>query len=288
MASNRIDVVSAQAARNIAEIQLNRLLHFPSEDPFVTEETGLGEFEFISGEQMQSYLGSKWVFKIFRKFVAEVAMRNAPEIRQIEALITAQKKALGSAKRAMFGMPTVALRGDYEKRFSKTGAGSDVIMAPPADDDVNWSLGLNLSIPLFSGGYKLSAYLQARVELNQLELEKESLKEKIEQNVRTALHMAGASYAAIGFSRDAAEVAGKNLELVTDSYQRGVASILDLLDAQNTALISELQAANAVFDFYVDMMRVQRAAGVFVFTLSEEERKKLRLELEEYYQKAGF
>jgi outer membrane protein TolC len=200
----------------------------------------------------------------------------------------AQKRALSSAKRAVFGMPTLALSGDIEKKFSEEGAGSDVFMEPPTDDDVNWSVGLNLSIPLFSGGYKLAAYSQARTELKQLEIQKASIEEKIEQNVRAALHAAGASFAAIGFSRDAAEVARKNLELVTDSYQRGTASILDLLDAQNTVLISEQQVANAVFDFYADMMKVQRAAGVFVFMLSEEEQMKLRQELDEYFKEEGF
>jgi outer membrane protein TolC len=288
LASNRIDVVSAQSARNIAEMQLNRLLNHPSEEPFLTEEADLDDFETVSGEQMQRYLGNKWAFKIFRKFVVEAALENSPELRQIEASILAQERALSSAKRAMFGIPTLALSGDVKKRFSEEGAGSDIYVAPPTDDDVNWNVGLSLSIPLFSGGYKLSAYSQAKTELRQLEILKASLEEKIEQNTRAALHTAGASFAAIGFSRDAAEVARKNLDLVTDSYQRGVASILDLLDAQNTALISEQQAANAIFNFYADMMRVQRAAGIFVFMLSEEEQRELSQELDEYFKGAGF
>jgi outer membrane protein TolC len=288
LASNRIDVVAAQSTRNIAEMQLNRLLHYPSEDPFLTEEADLDDFEVISSERMQRYLGNKWTFKIFRKFTVKAALRNSPELSQIEALIAAQKRALSSAKRVVFGIPTLALSGNVEKKFSEEGAGADVYIAPPADDDVNWSVGFNLSIPLFSGGYKLSAYSQAKTELRQLEIQKASIEEKIEQNTRAALHTAGASYAAIGFSRDAAEVARKNLELVSDSYQRGVASILDLLDAQNTALVSEQQAANAIFNFYADMMRVQRAAGIFVFMLSEDEQMKLRQELDEYFKKAGF
>jgi len=288
LASNRIDVVSAQSTRNIAEMQLNRLLHYPSEEPFLTEETDIDNFEVISSERMQRYLGNKWVFKIFRKFTVETALKNSPELRRIDALIAAQKRALSSAKRAMFGIPTIALSGNIDKKFSETGAGSDVYIAPPAADDVNWSVGLNLSIPLFSGGHKLSSYSQAKTELRQLEIQRASIEEKIEQSTRAALHTAGASFAAIGFSREAAEVAHKNFDLVSDSYQRGVASILDLLDAQNTALISEQQAANAIFNFYADMMRVQRAAGVFVFMLSDEEQSRLRHELDQYFKEAGF
>ncbi|MFW9817779.1 MAG: TolC family protein, partial [Candidatus Thorarchaeota archaeon] len=158
LASNRVDVVSAQATRNIAEMQLNRLLHYPSEDPFMTEEADLDDFEVISSQQMQRYLGNKWAFKVFRMFTVETALKNSPELRQLNASIAAQKRALSSAKRAMFGIPTLALTGDVEKRFSTEGAGSDIKLEPPTDDDVNWSIGLSLSIPIFSGGSKLASY----------------------------------------------------------------------------------------------------------------------------------
>ena len=69
-----------------------------------------------------------------------------------------------------------------------------------------------------------------------------------------------------------AEAARRNLELVSDSYERGVVSIVDLLDAQNAALVSDQVAANAVFDFLIDLMEVQRSAVNFDFFLSAADR----------------
>ena len=75
-----------------------------------------------------------------------------------------------------------------------------------------------------------------RLALQALKLQRDATRETVEQRIRSAMHAVGASYAAIGLSRDAAQAAAENLELVTDSYSRGVVSILTLLDAQNASL----------------------------------------------------
>ena len=65
--------------------------------------------------------------------------------------------------------------------------------------------------------------------------------------------------AGITLSEDAAIAAARNLELVEDAYGRGTVSIIELLDAQNAAILAEEGAANAVYDFLLDLMEVERA-----------------------------
>jgi outer membrane protein TolC len=50
---------------------------------------------------------------------------------------------------------------------------------------------------------------------------------------------------------------------VSDAYAGGTVSITTVLDAQNAALSSAESAANAVHDFLLDLMRVERAMGRF-------------------------
>ncbi|MGH7849073.1 MAG: hypothetical protein ACREOP_02115, partial [Thermodesulfobacteriota bacterium] len=64
---------------------------------------------------------------------------------------------------------------------------------------------------------------------------------------------------------------------------RGVVSIIDLLDAQNAALSADLNAANSVYNFLIDLMNLQRASGKFDFFTSAEERDELFEMLDEYY-----
>ena len=108
--------------------------------------------------------------------------------------------------------------------------------------------------------------------LLRLETERRATENRVEQRVRSAMHEMGASWAAIGLAREAAEAARNNFDLVRDSYARGVVSILDLLDAQNQALVAELVAANEVYRFVIDLMEVQRAAGRYDFFATSEER----------------
>ena len=75
-----------------------------------------------------------------------------------------------------------------------------------------------------------------------------------------------ASYVNIDLSEQGAEAARKNLELVSDAYRQGTVSIIELLDAQNQSLFADLNANNALHDFLIDIMNVQRASGRFDFT----------------------
>jgi hypothetical protein len=50
-------------------------------------------------------------------------------------------------------------------------------------------------------------------------------------------------------------------------------SVVELLDAQNAALVSDLAAATAVYTFLLDIIEVERAGARFSFFLTEAERE---------------
>ena len=85
-----------------------------------------------------------------------------------------------------------------------------------------------------------------------------------------AVYLVRASYPGIRLSLDAVEASQSNLKLVTDAYVRGIKSIIDLIDAQNSSLVADQQAANAVYNFLIDLMAVQRSVGHFFLFFPEE------------------
>jgi len=97
----------------------------------------------------------------------------------------------------------------------------------------------------------------------------------------------GASYAGIELSTDAADAAHNNYDLVFTAYRTGLGSILDLLDAQNAALIADGVAANAVYDFLIDLMRMQRAAGRTGTFRSADESAAFYQRLEAFFEEVG-
>lgn len=289
LATSRQQAVDANAERNVAEIAVNSIINRPAEESFSTEETDIDDFiqEQISS-LLSEYVGNKASFKIFRKFMVEEAFANSPELNALDEAIAAQKRRLKSTTNA-FWAPQLALEGEITKKFSEEGAGTSGLTIPiqgfkmPQQDDLNWSIALNLSYPLFAGGQKFHKRAQASEELKTLQAQREALADKIEQRVRSTLHRAGASWAGIGFSRDAAKAAHQNLELVTDAYSRGVVSVIDLLDAQNAALVADLTAANAKYEFLIDIIDVQRASGKFYYLTGTDLEADFLQRLKAYY-----
>jgi outer membrane protein TolC len=75
------------------------------------------------------------------------------------------------------------------------------------------------------------------------------------------MEKAKASYYAIQQATLEQDAARKTLGIVTDSYSRGGVSILSLLDAQNSKLRADQVAANALYDFLIDYLSLERAIG---------------------------
>ena len=67
----------------------------------------------------------------------------------------------------------------------------------------------------------------------------------------------------ITLTRRAAESAKKNLDLVVDLYRRGKVDIVRLVDAQTRSLVSNLGAANAVYDYVLSLLFVNREISYF-------------------------
>jgi len=281
MARDRITVVEAQSQVSRARIDLNRILSRSLEEPFVTEEVGLEDPALITSDsRILKYLDNPWTFGVFRDFMVREGLASAPELKQLTAAINARERALLSAKRD-FTYPTLALEADVTQILAEGGEGSQDFPLDP--DNTDWTVGVNISVPLTTGGARGAEYSRSSEELDKLRLEHSSTANRVEQRIRSALHVARASFVQIKLARDAAYSSRKNLELVTDSYARGAVAITQLLDAQNALLNSELAAANAVYDFMIDLMEVERSVNRFGFFISLEDREQWFESLNQYF-----
>ncbi len=265
LANAKAETIAANAQRNAAEIALARLLHRPLEDEFTLVDLALeGSGLVPEPARLARYIRDPFSFRIFREFMVQWGIAHTPEIQAIEASLRAQERALLSTRRALY-LPSVGLEGSWTHKASKSGAGSSggapLPFSLPTADDTSWNIAIAASLPLTTGGRRRAELRQARETLDQLQIEREALVERVAARVRVAVHLAGASYAKIRLSRESAEAARKNLDLVRNSYSEGAVSVLSLLDAQNAALSSEISAANASYDFLTDLTEVHRAVG---------------------------
>jgi len=284
LANHRQNVLAARTKWQQTQIALNRLLHQSLEKTLNLAETDVKDNLFLHGNQrFMDYSGNPDDFKILRDFFVSEGLNAAPELAQFDASIESQQRQLKAAKRA-FWVPDLLLKGSLSERFARGGAGSESI---PGVNDHDWSVALAASFPLYTSGGKTAERSLAREELMRLRLLRQATAERIEQRIRSALQETASSFPSIDLSLDAEAAAKRNLELTSHSYSQGVVSIIDLIDAQNAMLVAEQSVINNRYQFFIDLLEVQRAAGQFAFYMDENERMQWFQRMETFFQKTG-
>jgi outer membrane protein TolC len=284
IANAQRDLVDAQAQTRVAEIALNALLHRPLEERVATREVGLDEPVLIASQRrLYELIDNPASFRVFREFVVRDGLGEVPELAQLDAQIRAQERLLESARRA-YTRPRLDLTAQFDDVLARGGVRGPRV---PGVDDRQYLVGLQLSFPLYTGGARGAQQRKAYEELTGLELQRQATAERVEQRIRTALHSARSALTAIRLSRQAADAAQANLDVVRDAYTRGTVSILDLLDAQNTALVADQRAATGVYDFLIRLMEVERAAARFDFFLTPQDQSGWLARVERYFGERG-
>jgi len=291
LAQSRRRVLAADAGVQVAALELNSALNRPLEEAFTTADAGVDDPTLLVGDpRTLDYLDTPARLALFRDFAVREGLAASPELEALDLQIRAEDRRGTSARRSFF-LPTIYLQGGMSSLVSRGGAGSTPPdlggLAVPRGPDDTWSVQLKASLPLFSGSRRRAQVARSDSELERLTTVREAAALAVAQRIRAAVQIVGASWADIAQARLAAEAARSNLELVTDAYGRGAVNVLSLLDAQQAAHEANEAAANAVYDFLIDLMKAQRAVGVFDFTHTPEQREEFYRRLDAFLGNAG-
>ena len=260
--SDLTQVTHASFRTKATETNLKQLINIPAETCLKLAEVHVDEPYWSTKKNwLESHVKNDRSLEAFIEFSVIEALQRSDKIKKIRSEICAQSEILGVTQRA-FWAPDVSVNILATQRADEWGAGST---GPALFNRSDWLVGLNLSFPLYTGGYKTAAKRQACAELKQLKLILDNEVNIEKEKVRIAAYNAISSHSAIGLSKQSAETAQSNLSLVQDSYSKGVVQIVDLLDAQNQALVADLVTANAEYDFLSDLVYFQRQVHQFDF-----------------------
>jgi outer membrane protein TolC len=287
VANSRRNLTDAQAKRGMAQAALNRLLHRPQEEPFIAATITTADSPFTAPDApIEACLNTPAHFEALRDFLVAEGLDRAPELKQYEAGIAAQERGLLATKRSFY-TPTVGMQAEVKEDFWEEGPGAEgpafpVGLLVKSPDNHNWNVGVKASVPVYAGGGRNATKKRIQLQVEQLQLEREAAREKLELRIRAASQAARASRQSIAEAAKSLEAAQKTLELVMDGYERGLLSIVELLDAQAQALIAEQLNANAMYSFMLDLMDLQRAVASFEFSMTAEERSSWQRRLEDF------
>ena len=267
LADNQSAVVDARALVGQTKIELNRVLNRPSERPIAPIDLPVDEAGRARPPEdpIGKYMLDPWSFERLRDFMVREGLRNSPTAREIEARKAAQER-IEKGRTLELWLPEFAVEGGIQHDFWRAGEGSTTPPNPfgiPQPDKFGWDVGLYLAIPLSRGGAGVANIRESARLVEGLAAEYARIEQNIDTGVRTELYNAGAAMATVSLTRKAAEAAAKNLVLVTDLYRRGKVDIITLVDAQTQSLVADLGSVNAVYDYLVALLFVNREISHF-------------------------
>lgn len=273
-AQNTQQMVEAINQLDQAYYALNQLLNNPIDTEIDVEETELekGVFNNYNYEQLGQFLDDPKLRQPFVKFMVKEAIANAPELKSLDYNLKATERS-----ERLFGagrfLPTLALQGQYNYEFSRSGAGSSFPMGFPVIPENYYTIGLNLSFPLFNQNKQNINKQIASLKKEQLEISRDNVELSIEKNINDAVLDLINQISNIQLSRVFEDTAKEALDLTQASYANGAVNIVQLLDAQNNYLQAQQASANATYNYLQSSMQLERSLGLFFLLQDESERE---------------
>jgi outer membrane protein len=123
---------------------------------------------------------------------------------------------------------------------------------------------LTLTFPLFEGGLRLAELREARSKARQAGLQRTLLEDRIEVEVKNALRDLTAVGSVLENFKDQVAFAQENFTLVEKQFAFGLATNIDMLDANSLLREAQRQLFNTTYDRDLAVLRVQKAVGLFL------------------------
>ena len=123
------------------------------------------------------------------------------------------------------------------------------------------SIGLQLNIPIYSGGLTSSQSRQAFHQLTEAEQRRESLRRQVVENTRNLHRAVNTDIEQVQARRQSIISSQSALEATEVGYEVGTRNIVDVLDTQRRLYAAVRNYNNARYDYILDNLRLKQAAG---------------------------
>ncbi len=277
LALGRIQVNDALAQFEATRYNVNQLLNRDIEREYLLPESmGADSLATLVAATVLPLVVNADDLQTLGDFLVEEALAALPTLQQLDLSIQASERQALSRKRANF-IPQLNLRGQYDYNIGnyKTTA------LPPELGDFGlgganpsrWNVGLSLSFPILTGGARRLETQRAEVQVLQARTQRGAAENQLETRLRSELANSVAAYRNVAQAGQAARSARANYEIVQDLYRQGIGNVTSLVDAQNVALQSEINARTISYQFVADFVGLQRATGSYQFLSSAQEQR---------------
>ncbi len=133
------------------------------------------------------------------------------------------------------------------------------------DQNATWSVSLSASLNLYEGGTRYAALQENESKLREARLNLAKTNRQVENDVSTALLAVQNSQASIETARQQVVLAERSYNLTEERYKTGVATPLEVSDANNTLNSARINLLRETLNLEVANLSLKRAIGSFTF-----------------------
>ncbi len=124
--------------------------------------------------------------------------------------------------------------------------------------------GVSLTFPFFEGGLRVAELKEARAKERQARLAYEDFRKNITIELEGACLDLETQKGALKFLKDQLVFAQDNYNAVLRQYENGLATNLDVMDANTLLLSSEKNVAEALYGYQLAQLKVRRSSGTLL------------------------
>ncbi len=262
--SDKTDVLEAQAGFDTA--RANRSIAQRQVDDAFQALFTLTNREYMALEGIRHTLPVLAPVPNEAKAWVDTATRQNLNLLAVNYAVTAAEETL--RQRRSGHAPTLDAVASYRKGdndalgFSNNGTDEIFPGYQRYTGDVEQrSIGLQLNIPLYSGGLTTSQSREAYHQLSQSEQQRESLRRQVVEATRNLHRAVNTDIEQVAARRQSIISNQSALEATEIGYQVGTRNIVDVLDTQRRLYAAVRDYNNARYDYILDNLRLKQAAG---------------------------
>ncbi len=177
-------------------------------------------------------------------------------LKKQEELLVLQKKATQAAY-----YPTLSLTAGY----NYIGQGPKMPWFAKSEDKVYWSdfssIGMNLRVPIFTGFGTRAKVRQADIQLRSTQEDIKDTRLALDLDYKNAKTQIENSIITIQNQKENMRLADEILKNINNNYLQGLASLTDLLDAENASTEAQNNYTAAVLDYKLAEIKLIKSKG---------------------------
>ncbi|HYE55874.1 MAG TPA: TolC family protein [Chitinophagaceae bacterium] len=287
VARDSATVLTSRATVELNMLQLKAVMSLDAGAPFAVELPPLDRIPVENIADLQP------------EVVYNLALKNQPTQRVNDLRLQAAEKFIRSARGAMY--PTISFFGgmgtNYANNkvpdfvnvptggFENTGAvvninGTDYQVKAPTftttittyqipigtqlTDNFRQNVGISLNVPLFNGGIARTAWQRSKLNLSNLQLQKQLDDQTLKQNIYTAYQNAVSALERFNAADKTIATAQRAFELSQKRYDIGMQSTIDYLTNQNNLFRAQIERLQAQVEyiFRLKVLEFYRGQGI--------------------------